>query len=770
MAGNPFDQFDATATPQGTPASAGGNPFDQFDSSQGPAASAPQDAPDPVLQTVNELLKRGASSHTIHLYLQSVQRDNLPGVDNAATFIAANPDQKDKVAVASDGVISPKIDPRNRLEAGVGEFANGGTMGWLDKITAGVNAVAPLDALAGKNVDSIWSGKSLSDAYYHNLDLERGQSAADDKAYPGQSLALNATGAVASPLNRVFGAAGAAVKGESAIANAARLAIPDVLAGASFGAGQSNASTWGGEARDILGGGVAGAVGGAIGRPIAGGVAALGGGLARTLGFGADAAGAKLVAQKLAEDHIDPAVAADILQNGIGNGVPVMLADLGNNTRALAGSVSRQPGAARDIAMSATMDRQMGQGDRIRDAISGNLGPTTDVLAESERLIQQAKQAASPLYEKAYANPPIATPKLQKILETPAGKDALRRALTIAQNEGRDPKALGFSLDAAGNVTLNPIGSIADDGAAGLQINLTPQRKASYSTQTLDYVKRGLDDIIEGYRDQTSGKLRLDEAGRAINGVKSSLLTEMDRLNPDYKAARLAYAGPASLNSAMIDGQAALTKSASEINHRIKNMGPPELAQYALGLRSSMADAVDKGGDAANKVRMLIGTPAKRKALERVFGGQGGLQSFLDSLELEQRAFSTYQAVNGGSPTAARLAEDVGNTGAIDHLISWGDAASRGKTGLIGKAARSAGDALRYGAGKAGQRTRENASSLLFTSRPDDFVNALEAAKAAKALSGQRANAFANGVGRVAARGNSYLSTRPTINDFSPQN
>jgi len=267
MAGNPFDQFDATATPQGTPASAGGNPFDQFDNSQSPA-SAPQDAPDPVLQTVRELLKRGASSHDIHLYLQSVQRDNLPGVDNAASFIAQNPDQKDKVQVASDGVISPKIEANNRLNAGVDEFTNGGTMGWLDKITAGINAVAPIDRLSGKNVDSIWDGKSLSDAYQHNLDIGRGQSEANDKAYPGQSLALNATGAIASPLNRVFGAAGAAVKGESAIANAARLAIPDALAGASYGAGQSDATTWAGQGGDALMGAGLGAVGGAVGRGI----------------------------------------------------------------------------------------------------------------------------------------------------------------------------------------------------------------------------------------------------------------------------------------------------------------------------------------------------------------------------------------------------------------------------------------------------------------------------------------------------------------------
>jgi hypothetical protein len=79
-----------------------------------------------------------------------------------------------------------------------------------------------------------------------------------------------------------------------------------------------------------------------------------------------------------------------------------VLADLGENTRALASSVSRQAGPARTIAKGFTKERQMGQMDRVRDAINRDIGPTTDVLAESEKLISEAKGAAGPLYERAY--------------------------------------------------------------------------------------------------------------------------------------------------------------------------------------------------------------------------------------------------------------------------------------------------------------------------------------------------------------------------------
>jgi hypothetical protein len=54
-----------------------------------------------------------------------------------------------------------------------------------------------------------------------------------------------------------------------------------------------------------------------------------------------------------------------------------------------------------------------------------------------------------------------------------------------------------------------------------------------------DYVKRGMDDVIEGYRDAVTGKLNLDTEGRAINNTLRSFHQAFDAANPDYAAARL---------------------------------------------------------------------------------------------------------------------------------------------------------------------------------------------------------------------------------------
>jgi hypothetical protein len=415
--------------------------------------------------------------------------------------------------------------------------------------------------------------------------------------------------------------------------------------------------------------------------------------------------GARLVAQRLHDDGINPYDAGRVISEAQANGTPAVLADLGENTRALAGSVSRQAGPARTIAKGFTKERQMGQMDRVRDAINRDIGPTTDVLAEAERLDQQAQTAARPLYDRAYAAQPLQSPRLTALLETPAGKAALKRATTIAANEGHDPATMGVQMDAAGG----------------------PAVAGSLSTQTLDYVKRGLDDIIEEGRNDLTGKLKLNEVQRSVNTVKNQILTEMDRLNPDYAAARQAYAGPAALRSAMMDGKAALHKSASEINQRIKNMTPAEADQYGLGLRSAIADAMERSPDGANKVRSLIGNPQRRAVLQRVFGSKADLDRFVATMENEQAAFETHQAVNTGSPTAPRLAEDQANSDLNLVRGVGGDLAAvgGGHVGIGLRVLERGADLLRFGAGKAGQRAREDAASLLFSASPGEFRDAL---------------------------------------------
>jgi hypothetical protein len=413
--------------------------------------------------------------------------------------------------------------------------------------------------------------------------------------------------------------------------------------------------------------------------------------------------GARLVAQRLHDDGINPYDAGRVISEAQANGTPAVLADLGENTRALASSVSRQAGPARTIAKGFTKERQMGQMDRVRDAINRDIGPTTDVLAEAENLGNAARAKAQPLYQAFEAHDPVQSPRLDALLATPSGRKALARAREIAADD------------------------MAGDAVSGLDSVARGTPGATFSPRVLDYVKKGLDDVVESFRDKTTGRLTLDEGGRATNTVRANFIKEADRLIPEYGAARAAYAGPAAMKSALLDGKAALNKSASEINQRIKNMTPAEADQYGLGLRSAIAEAMERSPDGANKVRSLIGDPRRRAVLQRVFGGKANLDRFVATMENEQAAFETHQAVNTGSPTAPRLAEDQANSdlnlvrGAGSDLASVGG----GHIGIGLRALERGTDLLRFGAGRAGNRAREDAASLLFSASPGEFRDAL---------------------------------------------
>jgi len=519
------------------------------------------------------------------------------------------------------------------------------------------------------------------------------------------------------------------------------------------------------------------------------------------------------ITQAMADDAINPQQAGQAIEDANARGVPLSLSDLGDNLRGMAGSLSRKPGASRTLVRDMVDTRQAAQGDRIRNAITRDLGGISNPFEQSDALMATARSRASPLYEQAYSAPPVSSPVLDDLLSRPAGRQALARARTIAANEGRDPTALGFALDADGNVVLNPsnvdlYGAQANTRAARDEIanqlielkrraaaSLTPAQykdkiaslsqqleqadgvwreagsalanaptadvaatSRSYSPQTLDYVKRGLDDIIEAQRNPVTRQLHLDEAGRAINGVRADLLSELDRLNPAYAQARAAYAGPASARQALDAGRKALNYSDQEIERATMNLNEGDRQQFAVGFRSALSDALDRASDGADKVGRLLGNPRKRKALAAVFGGEDGLNRFLQTMADERMANETYRAVRTGSQTAERTMDDQGN--ALEQGAQALYNASRGNAGgLFRQGIGLYKDFRRFGAGQAAQRAREQAAALLTETDPNAIRQAAREAMRQQLarqvmIANRRRNLLATGVASTATARN----------------
>ncbi|WP_058800358.1 MULTISPECIES: hypothetical protein [unclassified Sphingopyxis] len=347
------------------------------------------------------------------------------------------------------------------------------------------------------------------------------------------------------------------------------------------------------------------------------------------------------------------------------------------------------------MARDAFGSRALGQADRAQEQIVRNFGPVANPNEISESLLQQARSRSAPLYDAFRSQPARTSDELQAMIQTPAGQQALANARSIAANEGRDPNALGFDLDAQGNVVL----------------------RSDPSPETLDLLKRGLDDVVGGYRNPITGQLDLNDQGRAVEGLRQRFVSEVDRLYPNYAEARAAYAGPAGERAALQQGRALSTANPRDIQVTMGRMTPGQQDQFRLGQRVAMSDAVDKVRYSSNPYQNIYGSSLAQQRAATVFG-EGPAANMRAAYDAEQRMAQTAYDTLGGSPTAMRAAADEafdsGLPGmAADALISYGTGS--GGQGIAQKALTKIVDNVRL---RGSKNRADQLAPILFNTDP----------------------------------------------------
>ncbi|MBV9842410.1 MAG: cell wall hydrolase [Sphingomonadaceae bacterium] len=334
---------------------------------------------------------------------------------------------------------------------------------------------------------------------------------------------------------------------------------------------------------------------------------------------------------------------------------PLTLMDLGgDNLAGYAGRMARAPGESRAIIGNALNGRDQGAGQRIATDIQSAVSGGGSSYDTAQSLMQARSAAAKPLYDQAYAQPPVSSPKLDAILATPAGRQALTKAATIAANEGRDPRAMGFVLDKDGSVALDPTVTLNDDGSQ----SVSPLKRPGYSTETLDYVKRGMDDIIEADRDKVTGILHPTPLTSSVQTVKNQLLAEMDATNPAYKAARAAYSGPSTSLDAMNRGRQILNQRPEANRDFIANLSDGDKEFFKQGAADALLEKIARTSAEGDESKRIIGNSYTQQQLRPLFANDTDFNRFMGRIQTEAQMFNTRQAILGGSQTGARVAED----------------------------------------------------------------------------------------------------------------
>ncbi|GHH16104.1 hypothetical protein GCM10008023_19730 [Sphingomonas glacialis] len=728
-----------------------------------------------VEKQVAQMIRAGKSAAEINSVLQPL---GYPGVDPASVSKAQ------EVLRANPGYKGPLVSVKHYVEQGANTRA-GNEIGLSTLGSAGIGAYDGLNSLT--------FGKMGDAADY--LSGKPGQSElaahAAGEVHPIAKGVGQLIGTLPAFVGAEAGLAGLAARGVGGSRVAALLAKPvtsDLVGGAYAGAGGSPDNRVAG----ALFGSIAGAGGGTIGRNVVSPVAAA---LARTSAgkavtgvanevgnAGRRALNIPEVAPTVAPPK--PSVAEALIMKKAGSagvdgiaaqlaeaqrlGVPMALADTHPALTSLTGAAVRRSPDAAATAESALLPRARGQIDRFGNAVERDLGPIGNIPQISADMTAQARTAAGPLYDSAYANAVPGTPELAGTLNTPFGRQALGRAQTIAANERRAPSELGFAQDSEGNTILNPQPNqqIADHLAAraelddaqnayrmarngsgdmgqaqqrvvmardalrraegGLSGAPDPTAAASipnYTTQTLDYVKRGMDDVLEQHRNPITGRLVLDEAGRAQNQVRQQFLSEVDSHNPAYAEARNAYAGPVQARDAMARGQDAYSLHPNELAMQVGNQTDEHLAQMQLGYRDTLMARANSARFNANPFDATLGTPAAEQRLAALHPDMPSIADLLRQRDLEGQLARAHNKILGNSDTAARTIADQEFANPVaEGALHAGAAVMTHGASIPGTAARIAGVGLRdriaMGVGEGATQKANRIAELLLNPDP----------------------------------------------------
>ena len=507
---------------------------------------------------------------------------------------------------------------RSNIEGMTRSALQGETVGLGDELTAAIAASNPMGARGG----------GWSDRYSQNLNAERARLDAYRQDHPVLAYGSEIAGAaptLAAPYLRGVQAAPGAGLG-------ARMA-----AGAATGAGQGafygfNAGEGGfGSRIDTAKNGalVGGVVGGAAPPAIDA--------VSYAARWGADqvlsrlgrnyqaSAAARKVAQALIRDGLTPDEAAAKI-NQLGPEGALM--DVGANTRELAASTARAPGAGKSMLNDFVVGRQEGtrgannvlQGGQINRITQGIDDLVPERYGAPQRAALEAARAntSRPLYQQSVNSATNMVPDEQ-----------------FAQVAGDPFLASEFS-----KVKSNKLFGMGD-----LPDNSMP---------VIDAVKKSLDDQISAAQRQGN-----NNAARLLTQKKDALVGMADEAFPGYQQARDVWRQYSGVIDAGDLGRKFMRGDVDVVKQAVKSMSPEEAAQFRVGAAQALRDKVGSLVNRADATKKLKDIPALEEKVRTAFGDDKTFAKYIDMLNNERTMFDTYAALRGGSQTAERLAADA---------------------------------------------------------------------------------------------------------------
>ena len=386
----------------------------------------------------------------------------------------------------------------------------------------------------------------------------------------------------------------------------------------------------------------------------------------------------------LREDNLTPADIQAQITADRAMGVPSVVANVSPGTARLAEAVAQRTGRGASKVEKKLVEQKIGARERTHQQVSKGLQPG-DYYADEQKLIDELRQKASTLYNDAYAFGEVNDPRIMEVLNTPVFKGFFGKAKSIADMEATAAKLRGedpsqFMLrDIYMPGALDPTTGVQD-----MVLTNIPD------VRTLDYIKRGIDATIDsGFRGQG---MSTAEAS-AMRQLRNQFVGAIDENVPEYKSARVAYAGDMEIKDALHAGLNDFNKMDHEqIIKMVSSMTAGEKDAFRTGVSRYLYSRIMDPSGNFNAAQRIIGSPETQAKLQPLFDNPGHYRLFKSALERESQLFHQANKILGGSQTAQRqqmqgvLEGDQGVGAAAADMVTGG--VWNSLTNLVGRTLR----------------------------------------------------------------------------------
>jgi len=347
---------------------------------------------------------------------------------------------------------------------------------------------------------------------------------------------------------------------------------------------------------------------------------------------------------------ISPQEAAQRLAEDRARGIPSTLANVDPAVASLAETVAQRSGAGKDI-VRAQLGRQMADfRERIMRRTQADLGARR-YYDEERQIANDLRARANDLYEDAYAFGTVDDPRVLAALSSPKFKAFFDKARDIADIRkltaglsGGDPSKYEltpiYTMDAAGNITQTALPDV----------------------RTLDYIKRGIDDVIErGYDGEGISKVEAD----ALKDLRKVFNEAIDEATVDpatgvsaYAVARADYAGDMEILEAIRTARESFTRMPpEEIADFVQSASRAEVDAFRTGAFRNIYDKIMESSQNFNAAQRIVNSPQTMERLRPLFDSQAKFNLYKAALLRESQLFEQSNRILGGSPTARRTQE-----------------------------------------------------------------------------------------------------------------